>query len=53
MALDRDTVREKDADGRLHVSRSNISKAAVNEYLGREIPDADTLDLDPKKKYRL
>ena len=53
MALDRDSVRDKDADGRLHVGVSNISKANVCEYYGREIPDYEALGLDPDKKYKL
>lgn len=54
MALDwSGSVREKDADGRLHVARSNISKANVCEYLGREIPGAEQLGLDPDRRYRL
>lgn len=36
-ALDRDTVRTIDADGRLHVAVTNISKATVNPYRGKEI----------------
>ncbi|CCE10728.1 conserved hypothetical protein [Bradyrhizobium sp. STM 3843] len=32
---------------------TNISKAAVNLYIGREIPDYKALGLDPDKVYRL
>lgn len=53
MALDRESVRSYDADQRLHVERSNISKANVCEYLGREIPDAESMGLDPDKRYKL
>lgn len=53
IAFDRESVRTIDADGRLHVAKANISKAAVNEYFGREIPDFETLGLDPDKRYRL
>jgi hypothetical protein len=53
MALDRSTVRRYDVDGRLHVERSNISKATVNEYYGSEIPDSRALGLDPNRRYRL
>jgi len=53
LAFDRATVRTYDRDGRLHVEISNISKAAVNPYIGREIPDWKTLGLDPDKIYRL
>jgi len=52
LAFDR-TARRIDADGRLHVERSHISKAAVNPYYGREIPGAEALGLDPDKVYRL
>lgn len=52
-ALDRNSARTYDRDGRLHVEMSNISKATVNEYLGREIPDFDMLGLEPNKRYRL
>lgn len=45
--------RHYDADGRLHILRSRISKATVNPYYGREIPDADKLGLQPKRIYYL
>jgi len=48
-AFDR-SKRDIDQDGRLHVSMSNISKAAINPYLGKEIP-AD--GLDPNKTYMM
>jgi hypothetical protein len=47
------SVRHLDEDGRLHVDVSNISKAVVNPYWGREIPSSDALGLDPNKKYML
>lgn len=53
MAFDRQTVRSIDADGRLHVEVSNISKATVNPYRGDEIPDSEALGLDPNKVYFL
>lgn len=53
LAFDRATVRTIDADGRLHVEVSNISKATVNPYLGAEIPDHETLGLDPTRVYQL
>jgi 8-oxo-dGTP pyrophosphatase MutT (NUDIX family) len=53
MAFDRSSVRSYDADGRLHVSATPISKSNVCEYLGREIPGAEELHLDPSKRYRL
>lgn len=47
------TARSYDKDGRLHISRSHISKACVNPYYGREIPSASALGLDPDKIYYL
>ena len=52
-ALDRASVRSIDVDGRMHVEVSNISKAAVNPYIGREIPGAVALGLDMDKIYML
>lgn len=48
-----DTARTIDVDGRLHISKSHISKACVNPYYGREIPGAASLGLDPDKIYYL
>jgi 8-oxo-dGTP pyrophosphatase MutT (NUDIX family) len=55
LAFDRapDSARKFDADGRMHVEVSNISRAAVNPYLGREIPSYKSLGLDPDKIYHL
>lgn len=53
IAFDRKSVRAYDKDGRLRVELANISKANVCEYLGREIPDWERLNLDPDKKYKL
>lgn len=53
IALDRATIRAKDADGRLHVGLNPISKANICEYFGSEIPNHVALGLDPGKKYRL
>lgn len=52
LAFDR-TARRIDADGRLHVDRSHISKATVNPYYGKEIPGYESLGLAPDKVYRL
>lgn len=52
LAFDR-TARRIDADGRLHVDRSHISKATVNPYYGKEIPGYEALGLVPDKVYRL
>lgn len=46
-------MRNVDADGRLHVARSNISKATINPYYGNEIPDFERLGLQPDKVYNL
>jgi uncharacterized protein len=53
LAFDKATVRTVDHFGRLHVAISNISKAVVNPYYGREIPDAEALGLDDSKVYQL
>ncbi|MFJ3048504.1 DUF2213 domain-containing protein [Herbaspirillum chlorophenolicum] len=53
IALDRASVRTVDAFGKLHVAVSNISKAAVNPYIGREIPRWQELGLDPDRVYML
>lgn len=53
MAFDRQSARSIDADGRLHVSKTNISKAVVNPYYGREIPGWQQIGLDGDKVYRL
>jgi hypothetical protein len=51
-AFDR-SVRRYDADGHLHVGMTNISKANVCPYFGREIPNYQALGLDANKVYRL
>lgn len=45
--------RRYDADGRLHVMRSNISAAMVCPYFGREIPNNQELGLESDKIYQL
>jgi hypothetical protein len=52
LALDR-SLRTLSSDGHLHVGLSNISKAVVNPYWGKEIPGCEELGLDPKRKYFL
>jgi hypothetical protein len=52
IALDK-SVRNKDIDGHLRIEKSNISKATVNPYQGKEIPDYQKLDLDPERFYNL
>lgn len=44
---------ELDSVGRLHLERVPISKAAINEYKGSEIPGYQKLGLQPDKLYRL
>jgi len=53
IAFDRESLRSKDADGRLHVKLANISKATVNPYRGDEIPEWQALGLDPGRVYYL
>jgi uncharacterized protein len=53
LAFDRASVRTYDRDGRLHVEITNISKATVNPYIGREIPDYKALGLEPDRVYKL
>jgi 8-oxo-dGTP pyrophosphatase MutT (NUDIX family) len=53
LALDRDSVRTKDKDGRLKVARTHISKANVCPYRGSEIPGYAELGLDADKIYHL
>ena len=53
LAYDKASVRSVDADGRLHVAKTNISKATVNPYFGREIPGASSLGLEAEKQYAL
>lgn len=53
LALDRDSVREKDRDGRLRVATTNISKANVCPYRGKEIPGWQKLGLEPDRIYNL
>jgi len=53
LAFDRASVRELDSVGRLQVKVSNISKANVCGYYGREIPNSNSLGLIPSKLYML
>ena len=52
LAFDRSS-RTVDADGRLHVDKSHISKAIINPYYGREIPQWEELGLNPDQVYKL
>lgn len=53
LALDRDSVRSFDRDGRLRVARTHISKANVCPYKGSEIPGYAELGLEPDRIYQL
>ncbi len=53
LAFDKSTARLYDEDGRLHLTQSNISKACVSPYLGREIPGYEELGLVADKVYKL
>lgn len=53
LAFDRATVRTIDADGKLHVRISHISKATVNPYYGYEIPNYESLGLVSDQIYML
>jgi 8-oxo-dGTP pyrophosphatase MutT (NUDIX family) len=53
MALDRESVRSFDRDGRMRVEVAHISRACVNPYRGKEIPGWQELGLDPNKVYNL
>lgn len=53
LALDRESVRTKDVDGRLKIARAHISKANVCPYRGREIPNWEKLGLEPDRIYQL
>lgn len=52
IALDA-SARTIDDYGRMHISKSHISKAGVNPYYGREIPHNQELGLQPDKIYNL
>lgn len=52
LAFDR-SVRKVDVDGRLHVEVSNISKANVCPYIGKEIPGWASLGLASDQIYML
>lgn len=52
IALDK-SLRSYDQDGRMHIAASNISKATVNPYYGREIPNWQGLKLNADKIYYL
>lgn len=53
LAFDRDSVRRRDIDGRLHVEESNLTRATVSPYRGSEIPDWKKHGLDADRIYYL
>lgn len=53
IAMDRASVRRRDPNGFMHVEVSNISKANICPYYGREIPNWQGLGLDAGKTYML
>ena len=52
IAFDKKSQRTFDANGFLHVAMSPISKEAVNDYWGHEIPNCEKLGLDPDRIYK-
>lgn len=52
IAMDK-SMRSFDGNGHLIVERTIITKAAVNQYFGREIPNHESLGLEPDKIYNL
>ena len=48
-----DSARRTDENGYMHVEASALTKAAVNPYYGREIPDFEKLGLDPDRIYQV
>ncbi|MEG1234078.1 MAG: DUF2213 domain-containing protein [Acinetobacter sp.] len=53
VAFDKASARSYDANGHLIVDSTVITKAAVNPYYGKEIPDYESLGLDPEKVYNM
>jgi hypothetical protein len=51
LAFDKGSKRHTDDNGFLHISETNISKAIVNPYWGREIPGSEALGLKPDQTY--
>jgi hypothetical protein len=51
VAFDRASMRSIDMDGRLHLEAATVSMAAINKYMGHEIPGAEQLGLDPNRAY--
>jgi len=53
LALDRESVREKDVDGRLRVAVSHITREQIAPYRGAEIPGWQQLGLDADRVYNV
>jgi uncharacterized protein len=53
LALDGESVRSFDDDGRMRVEVANISKSNICPYRGDEIPGWEDLKLDPEKIYQM
>lgn len=53
VAFDKASARSYDANGHLIVDSTVITKAAVNPYYGKEIPEYESLGLDPEKIYNM
>ena len=53
VAFDKASARSYDANGHLIVDSTVITKAAVNPYYGKEIPDYESLGLDAEKIYNM
>jgi hypothetical protein len=51
--LANDSARRVDENGFLHVDVSTLTKAAVNPYYGREIPEWESLGLEPDNIYQV
>lgn len=53
VAFDKASARSFDENGHLIVDSTVITKAAVNPYYGKEIPNYEALGLDPEKVYNM
>lgn len=53
VAFDKASARHYDDNGHLIVDSTVITKASVNPYYGKEIPEYESLGLDPEKIYNM
>ena len=53
VVFDKASARSFDENGHLIVDSTIITKAAVNPYCGKEIPNYEALGLDPEKVYNM